>query len=255
VPQTVYDVGDPIKSRLKLGVVPDVTTSASVVVYRPDGTAIAAPPVSAWENVDEKTATFYATNDGTAGASKTLAVGDWVVIWTVTGTGASTAAKVYNVRALPEPSNIRPDWAPFLSDVADYVPRLTVDMVTPGSATEYGTFNGSTTPTDEQAQRLIDKAVASIEARFGELDVAFEPMAKTVASLRAAAAIARAYPRGPDDLSTAEQLDARADAEMAVLIEAVGSSGVIDVTGLLPQYAFPEPQTWYLDDWYESAEI
>jgi hypothetical protein len=38
MPQTVYDVGDPITSRLKLGVTPDGTTVATVAVQRPDGT-------------------------------------------------------------------------------------------------------------------------------------------------------------------------------------------------------------------------
>src|ERR1041384_1946576 len=99
--QTVYDVGDPITTRLKLGVVPDGTTNVTLTVTRPDGTTIATPAISAWENVDEKAAQFYATDDGTLTGRPAPADGDWLVVWKVTGKGANVAAKVYSVAPLP----------------------------------------------------------------------------------------------------------------------------------------------------------
>jgi hypothetical protein len=152
VPQTVFDQGDLITSRLNLGVTPDDTTTATVTVQRPDGTAIAGLNTSAWAGM-EKTVQWWATDDGTAAGTTTSSAGDWLAVWRVTGTGASVTAKVYPVRPLPSASSDRPPWAPFLSDVADHVPWLTVDTVTPGSQVYLGTFTGRTTPTDEQVQR------------------------------------------------------------------------------------------------------
>ena len=101
--QSVFDIGDPITSRLKLGVTPDGTTSATVSVRRPDGTALTGLIVSAWGGTDgdEKTVQWFATNDGSAGAATSEADGDWLAVWTVTGKGASVTAKVYSVYPLP----------------------------------------------------------------------------------------------------------------------------------------------------------
>jgi hypothetical protein len=112
----------------------------------------------------ETTAQFYATDDGTASGTTLAAAGDWLAVWKVTGTGASVTAKVYNVAPLPGTST-RPSWSPFLSDVADHVPFLTIDPTVPGSQVYLGTFTGWTSPTDEQAQRHIDRAVAIVGAR------------------------------------------------------------------------------------------
>lgn len=243
--QTVYDAGDPITSRLKLGVTPDGSTQATVVVYKPDGTTLAGVAQTGPAG-DEYTAQWYTTATGLAGAA--ALAGDWVVVWSVTGTGAATEAKVYNVRALPGPSNTRPTWTPFLSDVADFVPRLTVDMVTPGSELELGTFNGNTSPTDGQAQRITDGAVNSIAGRLPNLAPTLHGLAKVVAAQRAAASVLRAYPRSTNptqDLQAADALDRRADADMQVLVAAAAdASGSSNTTALLPQYAFPAPVAW-----------
>lgn len=113
MPQTVYDVGDPITSRLKLGVTPDGSTVATVTLQRPDGTSVAITP-GAWVG-DEKTAQFYATDDGTVSGTLLAAAGDWLAVWKVTGTGASVTPKVYNVAPLPG-TGTRPSWSPFLSE-------------------------------------------------------------------------------------------------------------------------------------------
>lgn len=246
MPQTVYDTGDPITSRLSLGVTHDGTTTVAVAVYRPDGTAVAAPGMSGWLAGEERTAQFYATNDGLAGSAVDAADGDWVAVWTVGGTGAGVQAKVYNVRALAGASDRRPAWAPFLSDVADHVPRLTIDVATPGSAIELGTFNGLTAPTDEQAQRHVDQAVASIVAAAGVVTGdGVQQQARASAALRAAASIQRAWPRSAEDRAAADALDRRADAEFGRLLTAIAATaGSTSVPSALPQYAFPTPVKW-----------
>jgi hypothetical protein len=236
--QTAYDVGDPITSRLTLGITPDGTTQATVTITRPDGAAITPTAVSDWVG-DAKTAQFYATDDGTATGSILAAAGDWLAVWRVTGTGANVAAKVYNVAPLPG-TGTRPSWSPFLSQVADHVPYLTVDTTTPGSQVYLGTFRGDTTPTDEVAQRHIDAAV-SLTLLSG-LTTPLYPAATAVAALRAAASLARAYPRRPEDLQTAAALDARADAHWIRLQAAVDDladgegDGYFDI---LPMWTFP----------------
>lgn len=246
MPQTVFDVGDLITSRINLGVDPDVTSVATFQVFRPDGATIAGLNASAWVG-REKTLQFYATDDGTASGTLLEAIGDWLVIWTVAGTGASVSPKIYNVRGLPSPSDDRVSWTPFLSDVADYVPFLTVDVVTPGSQLYLGTFTGQTSPTDEQAQRVIDKAVAlTLVASVGvfTLPPALEPVAKTVAALRAAAMLARTYARNDQDLALAASLDVAADAGLATLVLQVGEQGGGTGTGPAPVGYFPSPASY-----------
>lgn len=240
MPQTVYDVGDPITSRLDIGVTPDGSTVVSVAVTAPDGTLVAVVGPTQVGTSSVWTAQWTGDLDG-----------DYVAVWTVTGTGAGVQAKVYNVRALPSASDTRPVWTPFLSDVADYVPRLTIDTITPGSATEYGTFTGSTTPTDEQAHRLTDAAVAAVLGAVGTVDDTLHGLARVVAAIRAAASIQRAYPRdltairGSDEASLADALDRRADAELARLITANTAAGQAQVpAAVLPVYSFPDPVSW-----------
>lgn len=232
MPQTVFDQGDPITSRFKLGVTPDGTTTVSVQWLNPDnttGTGSAPESVA----VDEWISQLAAT--GTQ-------AGDYVAIWTVTGTGASKAAKVYNVRALPG-GRTRVVWSPFLSQVADYVPRLTVDTVTPGSAIPLGTFTGRTDPTDEQVQRLIDQAVARIAAPLITVAPALYDLATTVAALRAAASVQRAYARNAQDYGAASSLDEQADAAYKSLVTA-NASATEPGGQAMPEWSFPSPSPW-----------
>lgn len=247
MPQTVYDVGSPVTSTLDIGVTPDGTTAVTLVVYRPDGVAIATPAISGWGGTGgtQRTAQWYFTDDGGSTGTTAAAVGDWVVVWHVAGTGAGVKAKVFNVRALVAANDNRPTWAPFLSDVADYVPRLTIDTITAGSTVEMGTFNGRTSPTDEQAQRLLDSAVYAIVAELGAVAPAVEPLAARVATQRAAAAILRAYSRSPDDLTVAAALDAGASADFLRLL---ATNSADDPTGtltaVLPVWSFPTKPRW-----------
>lgn len=241
MPQTVYDVGDPITSRLKLGVTPDGSTVPSVVVKRPDGAAVAAAP-GAFVG-DEVTVQFYATDDGTPSAPVLNSGGDWLVVWTVTGTGASVTPKVYNVTPLPGTST-RPDWSPFLSDVADHVPFLTIDQSTPGSQVYLGTFTGYTSPTDEVAQRHIDRAASIVGAGFSTLTAAaLIGMARTVTALWAAASLCRAYARDRSDQATADALERQAAAQLKILQTTVDNTGDSTLNALPVMFA-PDPVPW-----------
>lgn len=237
--QTVYDVGDPITSRLTLGVTPDGTTTATVTITRPDGTAVTPVVVTGWTG-DVKDAQWYATDDGTPGAATTGAAGDWLVVWRIGGTGANVIAKVYNVAPLPGTST-RVPWSPFLSDVADHVPYLTVDTTTPGSQLYLGTFTGDTTPTDEVAQRHVDVATSLMRPAIPNISAALYPAARSVAALRAAASLARAFPRRPEDIAAANALDARADAAWKVLVDASASEGTQAGAPGVPHWSFPVP--------------
>ncbi len=240
MPQTVYDVGDPSSSRLKLGIVPDGTTTVAVTVTRPDGVTITSPAIGAWENVDERAAQFYATDTGLAGGTTVHADGDWLVVWKVTGTGANVAPKVYNVAPLPGTS-LRVAWSPFLSQVADHAPYLTVDTITPGSQLYLGTFTGATTPTDEVAQRHIDAATSLMRPAIPTISTTLYPAARTVAALRAAASLARAFPRRPEDLALAAALETRADASWKSLVTAAEQEGTSAGAVGTPHWSFPVP--------------
>jgi hypothetical protein len=243
MPQTVYDVGDPITSRLILGVTPDGTTAVTITVTRPDGTTITAPTIGPWTNTDEKVAQWFATDDGTATGTTINSAGDWLAVWRTTGTGANVAVKVYSAAPLPG-TGTRPGWSPFLSQVADFVPYLTVDTTTPGSQTFLGTFTGTTTPTDEVAQRHIDDAVVLIRPAVPTITTALYGAARSVAALRAAASLGRAYARRAEDVSAAAALDSRADAAFKTLVVAAEQEG--NAAGAIgtPVWYFPTPPAW-----------
>lgn len=241
--QTVFEVGDLITSRLHLGVDPDVTTTVTFKVYRPDGTEITGLNASAFVG-QVKTLQFYATDDGTASGTALAASGDWLVVWKVTGTGASVSAKVYNVTPLPTQGS-NPAWMPFLSDVADYVPWTTIALDIPGGDTFYGTWTGSTYPTDEQAIRIIERVARPISEHWADLPTATFELARSYVALRAAADIARAYPRNPADVTAADAWDKRADLLWLQLKQIADDSTTNPIAaGQKPVFAFPGPVAW-----------
>jgi hypothetical protein len=246
VPQTVFDVGDPLTSVLDLGVAPGGDTVVTLTVTGPAGQNVTVSPGAFVGNF--KTAQWYATDNGAAGGTITpgVADGDWLAVWRVTGTGASVTAKVYPVRPLPSASSGRPPWAPFLSDVADHVPWLTVDTVTPGSQVYLGTFTGRTTPTDEQVQRHIDQAVSIVGAGLGTLPASMYRMARGVAAIRAASTVALAFPRSRADLDTADRLAVRAASDLTVLTAAAEVAGSSPPASPAPVMYAPE-SPWYAD--------
>jgi hypothetical protein len=246
--QTVYDVGEPITSRLKLGITPDGTTTATVTVKRPDGTVITGLTASGWGGTggDEKTVQFYATDDGVSGSATDSSAGDWLVVWRVTGTGASVTPKVYSVRALPDTVDY-PGYIPFLSDIADHVPWLTLDNTAPGADTFLGTFTGSTWPQDDQVHRLTRLTTLPISARWPVLSDSVHELARAYIALRVAAQLARSYPRGEGDLATADRLAAEADALWASLTELADNSATGPdpaAAAQVPVWSFPAPVSW-----------
>lgn len=245
--QTVFDLGDPITSRLNLGVVPDGSTAVTFVVQRPDGTVITGLSASAWVG-QEKTVQWYATDDGTASGVTTNSAGDWLIVWTVTGTGASITPKIYNVRSLPSASDDRPVWTPFLSDVADYVAYLTIDKTIPGQQVYLGTFTGNTVPGDEQVQRIIDRELQIVSAATVgafAMPPSLYALASSVVALRSAAIIARTYQRTDEiDLRFANTLDAWAKQALDDLIKAVAEQGGGPGAGPAPVGYFPDAPYW-----------
>lgn len=135
-------------------------------------------------------------------------------------------------------------WAPTLEQVADHIPTRTRDSTTPGVDTLLGTFNASTTPTNEQAQRKIASAVAEVLAGIaGTLPATptyLTTLATEAAALRAAADIELAYPDRQADVSVFEQLDQRAKDALARLITAINDVGSGSTGALLPIYSFPD---------------
>jgi len=140
-------------------------------------------------------------------------------------------------------------WAPSLDDVARHIPLRTRDTRTPGSDTMLGTFTESTTPTSEQAQSVIDDAVAGIVATFGDLPSVLpdgDPLAitaRSAAEWRAAADIEVAYPNRDADIRVYAQLDLRATAALATLASALQAAGegIVDV---YPIWQSPAAPLW-----------
>lgn len=144
-------------------------------------------------------------------------------------------------------------WAPTLADVARHIPTRTRDT-TPGSDSLLGTFTATTTPTDAQAQEVIDDAVAGILAAVGDLptsgtDLAnIQRSAKTAAEWRAAADIEIAYPLRDADVRTYQSLDGRAKDALATLVVALRTEtgGPVE---LVPMWENPQAVSWG-DDLY-----
>ena len=246
MPQTVFDPGDPITSRLKLGVTPDGSTIASVSVRRPDGTLIAGLTPSSFGGTggDEKTVQWYATDDGTVGGTRLAVGGDWLAVWTVTGTGASVSPKLYAVQPFPDPSG-RATYAPFLHEIADFVPWLTLDKTIPGGDTFLGTFTGGTWPTDEQVWRHVRRVVDPIAAHWPSLSSGLAALGRSYVALKVAAHLARAFPRNSGDLGDAEAWNREADLLWAQFVELAENENIAPSgTGQMPIYAFPTPVSW-----------
>ncbi|WP_045740873.1 hypothetical protein [Actinoplanes rectilineatus] len=174
--------------------------------------------------------------------------GRTVLHWQTTGTGEGTEDVEVWVTAPPAAGG--PTWSPGLSRVAAYVPRLTVDQTTPGSAIELGTFDQRTNPTGDVAQRHINDAVAEVQALAGTVPDSLHPLASAIAARRAAAMILRAYGddrTGQDSLATAAALEARADKDLDRLQAAIRDLEDGDADGsfeVLPIYSFPAAVPW-----------
>jgi hypothetical protein len=112
-----------------------------------------------------------------------------------------------------------------------------------------GTFNANTTPTDAQAQSVIDDASTWVVAQVGELapetlaTEQIEAAARSAAEWRAAADIEVAYPNRDADIRLFALLDQRAKDAILALRQALGTiaGGPVD---LLPIWQSPTPAPW-----------
>jgi hypothetical protein len=140
-------------------------------------------------------------------------------------------------------------WAPGLGDVARHIPTRTRDTVTPGSDLMLNTFTPATTPTNDQAQAIIDDAVNWVLAEAGPVPALSDPngpmvqaAARTAAEWRAAADIEVAYPNRDNDIRVFTQLDQRAKDALAALLRAMVETNT-GVTDPLPSWMAPDAVT------------
>lgn len=142
-----------------------------------------------------------------------------------------------------------PVWTPDLDGVADWIPARTLSTInTPGEELYLGTFDTTTTPTDEQVSRLVDSAVAYVVSQVGStVAPALYEDARSAASIVAAAYVELAYPARASDLSTYDRLWAQAQIKVSALADSntTATGSPTDLAGsLLPQWSYPDPVTW-----------
>jgi hypothetical protein len=137
-------------------------------------------------------------------------------------------------------------WAPALDDVARHIPTRTRDVRTPGSDRLLGTFTTSTTPTDSQAQAIVDEAVLSVLSQTGPLvatDTNLLAQARVAVAWRAAADIELAYPNRDADIKVYADLDSRAEAELANLLRRLQFQGE-GADEAVPYWSAPPPPVY-----------
>jgi hypothetical protein len=121
-----------------------------------------------------------------------------------------------------------------------------VNVNLPGTDDYVNTFTADTRPTAEQAQPIIDHAVADVVLAIPvAISVALEPAAKNAAMWRAAADIELAYPERNADANYYRDLNERALYEWGLFKEAADQEGS-GTESHSPNWAFPEP-VWYGD--------
>lgn len=145
-------------------------------------------------------------------------------------------------------------WAPGLADVARHCPTRTRDTKTPGSDKLLNTFNGNTTPDDSTVQQMIDDTLASLEALVGDVPGVTATHPELATALRVyvefqvASDIELAYPNRDADIQTASALNARAQAQLKAIQQALAGADM-GQTAVDPVWAFPDPAlTAYADE-------
>jgi hypothetical protein len=141
-----------------------------------------------------------------------------------------------------------PVWTPELDAVGDLIPARTLSSInTPGLEVYLGTFTATTTPTDDQARRHVDAAVAQVLARCGVIDPTLNDYARVAAATRAAATIELAYPTKVGDLNTYDRLWAQSEVLLTDLADNNTQSTGAPVSlaqSLMPQWSYPVPVPW-----------
>ncbi|GAA0528771.1 hypothetical protein GCM10010172_06720 [Paractinoplanes ferrugineus] len=238
------DLGVGDSETVTLNVAPaDNTTSATLTATTPGGTsssvtvaggALAEIPGS---NPVEYTQTWTSTTPVTF-----TQAGRWVLRWVVTGTGGG--AEDFERYVLPARTAGGPTWWPGRTQVAAYVPWLTVSLSKPGDQTYQGTFSDDTSPDGAVADRHIADAGALVAPLATVMPAALYELAGTVTALHAAASLAAAYARTDEDARRAENLLARAVTAYQRLTTAVDDAGVdadADEPILIANYPGCEP--------------
>lgn len=109
-----------------------------------------------------------------------------------------------------------------------------------------GTFSASTTPTNDQAQSVIDAAVLGALSQTGPLDQTdggLLAQARAAVEWRAAADIEIAYPNRDADVRVYDQLDARAKYELATLLRRLQYQGEGEPASV-PYWSAPDPPVY-----------
>lgn len=145
-----------------------------------------------------------------------------------------------------------PDWAPTLAQVAGYVPHRTLvrdtDSTVSSADTYLFTFAETTVPTGDQVTQLLSDACAWVTARVSPLATTMQALAQVVAALLTAAWIERSWPNDDNSLQRANDMERRADAMLADLIEAnnvASGTGDYGIDIAVPYWSFPEADSRY----------
>lgn len=222
-----YTVRDPVT-----GALTDATVT--VTVTKPDGTAVSPVP------------TVVRTDTGQYYAAPTVDVpGDWDWLFQSSGAVVDQAQGSLYVRS----ANSAVPWRPSLREVADLVPNRTVSQsAAAGDPVLAGVFTAATSPTDDQVDRYVDQAVAEIGGQTGVVDPALYEMARSCATMRAAAKVQTALPEdegGGSGTRAADRWQAQSDGCVKALVAAnAAKGGAAGQAGVLSDYAFPDPEPW-----------
>lgn len=219
----------------------DTDTLATLTLTAPDGTTSSPSTASTDHHTWAATPTY-------------TQAGKWVAAWTVTGTGSGITYEDLWVSAPASPA-AAVVWRPELWQVADLIPGRTLTGAVDGYGNALATFTADTHPTADQVQRLITGACSWVLLKTGPIDPTLSDAAREIAALRAAGLVEQGYPDNRDDLNTAAQLLAQAQAmrdDLWKANEAATGQAPEDPAALMPVYSFdpPNPQGgWYGGGW------
>src|SRR4051812_5896992 len=236
----------------------DIGETAFITFWTTDDTGAAvdadSTPVAALTPIDPPGPTTTPAVSHPATGTYTVAAllpaqGEYALRISVT-VGGSTRVDDRRLAALPEGTAALPAWAPSLADVADHIPTRTRPTAAWGASDAMaGTFTPDTTPTREQAARIIRRACAWVEAQVGApVAPGAYQAASVAAALRAAYWVEIGYPERDADVTVYDRLAVDADAATATALRINIAAGGADPEpgGVddLVTFAFPDPPPW-----------
>lgn len=249
----------------------DVGETAFVTIWTSDSTGAAADadsnPVASLtlpSGVAGPAPTVTHPGVGTYSVAVPLTLEGEYVLRTVATVGGSARVDVRRLAALSTSGSVAlPAWAPSLSDVGDHIPTRTRPTAEWGSSDAIlGTFTDVTTPTRDQATRIIARACAWVASQVGSpVSPAAYQAAGIAAALRSAYWVEIAFPERDGDLAVYDRLSAEADAATVTAreVNAISGAQVPDPNqdGDLVAYSFPSEQPAPLTiiyPWYAPAQ-